>query len=187
MIGRLFIRFLRDPLFHFLVLGVGLFLIYSVLNGSASAPADRMVVDETLVVRLAEQFQRTWMRPPSRSELQALAEDFAKEQILYLEARALVLDQDDLVIRRRLRQKMEFINADLTEPKTPMDADLQAYFEANKDRFRLPDRFIFQQVHLNPDKHINGVLFYLWDDRSSSHLSISTETTTWHYMLYSMI
>ena len=157
MIHQKFLKLLREPLFHFLVLGVGLFMVYSLVNGSQHAPAGRIVVDEIQAQRLADQFQRTWMRPPTRSELQDLAEDFVKEEILYREALALGLDQDDLVIRRRLRQKMEFINADLTAPQPPMDADLQAYFDANKDRFRLPERFSFQQVYLNPDKHTGDV------------------------------
>ncbi|MEE4605402.1 MAG: peptidylprolyl isomerase [Desulfobacteraceae bacterium] len=127
-------------------------MVFSLVNSSVSVPAEQIVIDETQVLRLAEQFQRTWMRPPTRQELQGLAEDFVKEEILYREARALGLDQDDLVIRRRLRQKMEFIHADLTEPKPPMDADLQAYMDANKDRFRRPDRFSFQQIYFNPDK-----------------------------------
>jgi parvulin-like peptidyl-prolyl isomerase len=152
MIRHIFLKFLRDPLFHFLFLGAGLFMVFSLVNSSVSVPAEQIVIDETQVLRLAEQFQRTWMRPPTRQELQGLAEDFVKEEILYREARALGLDQDDLVIRRRLRQKMEFIHADLTEPKPPMDADLQAYMDANKDRFRRPDRFSFQQIYFNPDK-----------------------------------
>jgi hypothetical protein len=154
---RLLAKFIKDPLLHFLVLGAGLFVVYSVSNGSINEPADRIVIDEAQALRLAEQFQRTWMRPPTRQELQALAEDFVKEEILYREARALGLDQDDLVIRRRLRQKMEFINADLAEPQGPTDADLQAYFDINKDRFRSPDRFSFQQVYFNPDKHPGDV------------------------------
>ena len=92
------------------------------------------------------------MRPPTRQELQGLAEDYVREEILYREAQALGLDQDDLVIRRRLRQKMEFINADLTELQAPTDAQLLAYFEANQDRFRRPDRFSIQQIYLNPYK-----------------------------------
>jgi len=152
MIRHIFLKFLRDPLFHFLFLGAGLFMVFSLVNGSVSVPAEQIVIDETQVLRLAEQFQRTWMRPPTRQELQGLAEDFVKEEILYREAQALGLDQDDLVIRRRLRQKMEFLNADLTEPQPPTDAELQAYFDANQDRFRRPDRFSFQQVYLNPDK-----------------------------------
>jgi hypothetical protein len=152
MIRQIFFKFMRDPLFHFLVLGAGLFIVYSVVNGPASAPADRIVVDETQALRLAEQFQRTWMRLPTQHELQGLAEDFVKEEILYREARALGLDQDDLVIRRRLRQKIEFLNADLIEQPAPTDAQLHAYFEANRDRFRRPDRLSFQQVYLNPYK-----------------------------------
>ena len=157
MIRQISLRFLRDPLFHFLVLGAALFMVYSAVNGTAGAPADRIVVDETQALRLADQFQRTWMRLPTRQELQGLAEDFVKEEILYREAQALGLDQDDLVIRRRLRQKMEFLNADLVEPQAPTDAQLQAYFDANQDRFRRPDRFSFQQIYFNPDKRSGDV------------------------------
>jgi hypothetical protein len=67
-------KVLREPLVQFLALGVGLFLLYF-LNGDASrALPDRVVVDETDVARLTQQFQRTWMRPPTRKELEALAE-----------------------------------------------------------------------------------------------------------------
>jgi parvulin-like peptidyl-prolyl isomerase len=148
---------MREPLFHFLILGAGLFVIYFAVNGSTTKPADRIVVDETQMQRLAAQFQRTWMRPPTRPELQALAEDFVKEEILYREAQALGLDEDDLVIRRRLRQKMEFLNADLVEVQAPTEAQLLAYFDANQDRFRRPDRFRLQQVYLNPDKRQDDV------------------------------
>ncbi len=153
MMRQFFFKLLREPLFHFLILGAGLFIGYSAVSGSVSTQTDRVVVDETQALRLAEQFQRTWMRPPTRPELQALVEDFIKEEILYREALALGLDQDDLVIRRRLRQKMEFINADLTEPQAPTEAELQAYFDTNQDRFRRPDRISIQQIYLNPNKH----------------------------------
>jgi len=157
MIRKKLVSFMQDPLFHFLIMGAGLFMVFSMVNNSVSIPAEKILIDETQALRLAEQFQRTWMRPPTRQELQALAEDFVKEEILYREALSLGLDQDDLVIRRRLRQKMEFINADLTEPQPPLEADLQAYFDANQDRFRQPDRFSFHQVYLNPAKHTGNV------------------------------
>jgi hypothetical protein len=150
MSRRVFWQVFRDPLFHFLVLGAGLFFVYTAVNGSADQATERIVVDQTKALRLAEQFQRTWMRPPTRLELEGLVDDFVKEEVLYREALALGLDRDDLVIRRRLRQKMEFINEGVTELQTPTEADLQAYFHANRDRFRLPDRFSFQQVYINP-------------------------------------
>ena len=140
---------LREPLLHFLILGVGLFVLYSQFGQTETAPRDRILVDEAELTRLSEQFRRTWMRPPTREELRGLAEEFVKEEVLYREALALGLDQDDLIIRRRMRQKMEFLNADLTEQQ-PTDADLQAHLEANPDSFRRPARFSFQQVYLNP-------------------------------------
>ena len=157
MMRQIFLKLLREPLLHFLILGAGLFVVYSVVNGSVSTQIDRIVVDETQVLRLAEQFQRTWMRPPTRQELQALTEDYVKEEILYREAQALGLDEDDLVIRRRLRQKMEFLNADLAELQAPTDAQLQAFLDANRERFKRPDRFSFQQVFLNPYRRSDDV------------------------------
>ena len=150
---RLIQRLLREPLVHFLVLGAGLFLTYSLVNEGVDEAPDRIVVDEVRALRLAEQFQRTWMRPPTRQELEALVEDFVKEEILYREALALGLDQDDLIIRRRMRQKMEFLNADLAEQRVPTDAELQAYLDAHPDRFRRPPQLSFQQIYFNPERH----------------------------------
>jgi len=138
----------REPLLHFLVLGAGLFLLYTYVGDDSPGPADRIVVDEAEILRLAGQFQRTWMRPPSRQELAGLAEDFVKEEILYREALALGLDQDDLVIRRRMRQKMEFLNTDLAEQQAPGEAELQAYLNGHPDKFRQPARLSFEQIYL---------------------------------------
>ncbi|MEA3410487.1 MAG: peptidylprolyl isomerase [Pseudomonadota bacterium] len=145
-----FSRLIREPLLHFLVLGAGLFALYAGVNDGAAERDDRIVVDEEQVMRLAEQFQRTWMRPPTRPELEGLAEDFVKEEILYREALGLGLDRDDLVIRRRMRQKMEFLNADLVEMQSPADADLQAYLDTHPDRFRTAATTSFEQIYLNP-------------------------------------
>lgn len=143
-------RLLREPLLHFLLLGAALFLLYARFGDMDTTPSrERILVDEADLSRLSQQFQRTWMRPPTRAELEGLAEDFVKEEILYREALALGLDQDDPVIRRRLRQKMEFLNADLTELQ-PTDTDLEAYLQANPEAFRRPPRFSFRQIFLNP-------------------------------------
>ena len=150
--SHFFNRLVREPLVHFMVLGAGLFVLYSYAGGNTSEPADRIMVDEAEIQRLAEQFQRTWIRPPSRQELAGLAEEFVKEEILYREALALGLDQDDLVIRRRMRQKMEFLNSDLVEQQPPTDVELQAYLDANPQKFQQPARLSFQQIYLHGDE-----------------------------------
>ena len=74
------------------------------VNGRAGVPSKRIVVDEDQALRLAEQFQRTWMRPPTWQELERLTEDFVREEMLYRATQALGLYQDDLVISRNLPQ-----------------------------------------------------------------------------------
>mgnify|MGYP003694690725 CR=1 FL=1 len=103
---------LREPLLHFLVLGAALFGLFSLVGKKdAEAPA-KIVVSASRVATLADGFARTWRRPPTEQELQGLIEDYIRDEIFYREGRAAGLDRDDVVIRRRVRQKMEFLAED---------------------------------------------------------------------------
>jgi hypothetical protein len=141
-------RLLREPLVQFLLLGAGLFLLYHAVSPDPEVAPNRIVVDAGQVARLAQQFERTWLRPPTPVELSALIEGHVKEEILYREALALGLEKNDLVIRRRLGQKMEFLNEDASAQREPTDAELQAYLDANAKNFRAPARTSFRQVYL---------------------------------------
>jgi len=144
---------LREPLVQFLLLGAGLFALYSLVAVDTGARRDRIVVDAGQVTRLAQQFQRTWMRPPTRDELNGLIQDHVKEEVFYREALALGLDKDDLVIRRRMRQKLEFLNEDIVERRQPTDAELQALLDTSPDQFRIPARLTIRQVFVRPELH----------------------------------
>ncbi len=65
-------KLLREPLVHFLILGAGLFLLFSMVGDSGNPPADRIVVSVGQVTRLTEAFTRTWQRPPTEGELDGL-------------------------------------------------------------------------------------------------------------------
>jgi hypothetical protein len=144
-------RLLREPLLHFLLGGALLFVLYgSVANESPQAP-DRIVIDEARVASLAATFERTWLRPPTADELDGLVRDFVDEEILYREGLALGLDRDDLVVRRRLRQKVEFLHMDLVEREKPTEAELSAYLSDHRERFRDPARLSFRQLFVSPD------------------------------------
>ncbi len=110
---------LREPLVHFLLGGAVLFLVYGWVAGPESERPGRIVVSEQRVDMLGRSFERTWMRSPTESELQGLIDDYVTEEVLYREALALGLDRDDLVVRRRMRQKMEFLYDGLVERDPP--------------------------------------------------------------------
>jgi hypothetical protein len=142
---------LREPLLHFLLAGAVLFILFRVLNGGASGAPREIVISEARVEALAENFARTWMRPPTPEELRGLVDDYVAEEVFYREAIAMGLDRDDTVIRRRLRQKMEFISEDVAAAVEPTDAELQAYLDKHAEKFVEPPRLTFEQVFLSSE------------------------------------
>ena len=80
-----------------------------------------------------------------------MIQDRVREEVYCREAIALGLDRDDTVIRRRLRQKMEFVSDDVAAQAAPTDAELNAYLQAHPETFRVEPRFTFRQVYLDPE------------------------------------
>jgi hypothetical protein len=141
---------LAEPLLHFALLGAVLFGAYAALSGPAGPAEDEIIVSAGKIEHLATLFARTWQRPPTRAELEALVNEHVREEVAHREGRALGLDADDAIIRRRLRQKLEFIAGDLAEQALPSDADLEAYLAAHPEVFRIEPRLTFRHVYLNP-------------------------------------
>jgi hypothetical protein len=146
-------RLLKEPLLHFLLLGAAIFVAHSLITNRSSAEPGKIVITQRQVENLAFGFAKTWQRPPTEQELAGLVHDRVREEVYYREAMALGMDKDDTVIRRRLRQKMEFVSDDLAAQAEPTDADLNAYLKAHADKFPVEQRFTFRHVYLNPDKH----------------------------------
>lgn len=143
---------LREPLFHFLALGAVLFVI-GWATGDVQGPlGSRIVVTPGEVDRLAASFAATWQRPPTERELEGLVQDHIREEVYFREALNLGLDRNDIIIRRRLRQKMEFLTQDLADAVQPTDEELQAFLEANVDDYRIPDRYTVSQVLFRTDR-----------------------------------
>jgi PPIC-type PPIASE domain len=140
---------LREPLLHFLLIGLLLFLAYARLN-PGSGDANEIVVDQARIQEIARQFESTWSRTPQASELQGLIDTYVEDEILYREGVALGLDEDDLVIRRRIRQKLEVISEELSGDKAPTEAELMAWLQAHTDDYRQPPLVTFEQVYFGP-------------------------------------
>jgi hypothetical protein len=140
---------LREPLVHFLLLGGLLFLFFE-WRGSGGPTSSRIVITPGLVEHLASGFGRTWQRPPTDAELKGLIDDYVKEEIATREAVAMGLDRDDTIIRRRLRQKLEFLVEDAASSAPPTDAELQAWLDKHPQSFRAEPQLAFRQVYVSP-------------------------------------
>jgi hypothetical protein len=144
----LLIRLFKEPLVQFLLLGVGLYFTYSLFAPQPEVPREQILIDQPVVRSLEAAFEAVWKRPPTASERQGLIDDHIAEEVLYREAQKLGLDQDDVVIRRRMRQKMQFLLQDTLALAPPDEAALRAFYEAESERYEEPDRRSFQQLYL---------------------------------------
>jgi hypothetical protein len=142
-------RILREPLLHFLVLGAALFGLNALLSAHAPGRAS-IVVTKGRIESLATAFALTWQRPPTAQELEGLIRDYVREEVAVREAASLGLDQDDVVIRRRLRQKLEFVSGDAAAQAEPGDAELRAWLAAHPADFGTDPTCTFSQVFLDP-------------------------------------
>jgi hypothetical protein len=152
-VSGFFKRVIREPLVHFLAIGLALFVANAVINGPDEGPAgETIVISEGRVNQIAESFLLLSGRLPTREELAALVDDFVSEEVGYREAVAMGLDADDSIVRRRMRQKLEFLIEDGAASEEPTEAELQQWLDANPDAYRLPERRALRQVLASADK-----------------------------------
>ncbi len=152
---KLLIRILREPLLHFLFLGALLFGLYFWVGSPSmtSTNAKQINVSAPVIESLQATWQLQWGRKPTPQQLEKLVDNYVHDEVLYQEALALGLDDKDIIVRRRLIQKMQFLVEDVAGIKEPSDEVLQAYLEDHADRYTIPGRFSFNQVYFSQELH----------------------------------
>ena len=146
-------KLLREPLLHFLVLGLALFLLFNVVSGAKGGADRRIVVNDATAANIVRLYQRAWKRPVTPAELQGLIDSHVREEVLFREGVAMGLDRDDPVIRRRVLQKMGVITEESAARLAPADAELENYLRKHAERYRIPALVGFEQVMFDPVRH----------------------------------
>jgi hypothetical protein len=141
---------LREPLMHFLLIGAALFLVFDQVGDPVEVD-NRIVISQADLDILARDWLRRTGRPPSPQQVEQQLRQYIREQVLSREAVNLGLDRDDVIIRRRLAQKMQFLFDDLGQVPDPTDADLNVFMSKHVERFTLPATLSFRHIFLDPD------------------------------------
>jgi len=147
---RTFRGWLREPLLHFVVLGAALCAVY---RWAAPAPTAQIVLSPSVIQGLRQDHLRRTGSVPTREEEDGLIQRFVDDEVLYREAVAQGLDRGDVIVRRRLVQKMEFVLENLQPPVAPTDAELRTYAAAHSERYSVPARVALSHVFLSSDRH----------------------------------
>ena len=145
-------RLAKEPLVQFLLIGACIYGADALYGAPDEDVVDRtIVVDAGRVEAFIGDWERRWNRPPTRRELNAVISAFVREDILYRQAVAMGLDEDDPVTRRRMAQKLEFLTNDIALFKGPAEGELERYFQDTRELYREPDLIAFSQVFVDPD------------------------------------
>jgi peptidyl-prolyl cis-trans isomerase C len=148
---RLVRRLVREPLLHFLVLGAALFAWHRAV--APPAEGDAIVVTAAVQRGFRQEHLRRHGRLPTPEEERALVERYVDTEVMLREALALGLDRGDIIVRRRLVQKMEFVSASLEPHVAPTDADLEALLARNAERYMLASRLTLEHVFVSSGTH----------------------------------
>lgn len=146
-------RLLRDPLVHFLAIAAALLAIATAIR---PPEADERTIDVDRAALLEFiQFRSKAFEPSaagalldsmSAAERQALIDDFVREEVLYREAAALGLEQDDYVIKQRLIQKFEFAAEAAIGDEPPTSAEIELWYDMHKDDYATAPTATFSHV-----------------------------------------
>ena len=147
-------RWLREPLLHFLLIGLAVFAVYAYMQrGRGGVESSKQIVLSLDELRQMDMvFQSQWHRQPTPAEFQAMIEDKIREEILYREGLAMGLDKEDTIVKRRMAQKVQFLAEDVAAAHEPTAGELKAWFEKNSRKFALPSRYSFRHLYFSVDK-----------------------------------
>jgi len=141
-------KWLRDPLWVFIAIGVILFWL-----DSRSASDDLTIrVTESDIERLGAQWQAQTGRAATETELNGLVDQFIEEEVYYREALNYNLERNDTIIRRRLVQKLTFLTEDVATSAEPTTAELEDFYASNRENYRQPQKYSFRHVYFSRDR-----------------------------------
>ncbi len=148
------IKIAHNPITHILLFGFFLAIVLLIGFGIPTNKEDnrRIVITNTDVQQLWVAWKRTWQRDPTPAELRGQIQNFVREEVLYREALSRNYDRDDMVIKRSLVRKMDFLAEGQVQVKNITEDEIKAYYNLRRERYRFPPRISFSHIYFNLDK-----------------------------------
>jgi len=141
-----------EPFIQFIILGGLLFLLVTYIQHKKDRASREITVGKEQVSLMIINYKTQTGNLPSRQQLDAMIDNYIKEEISYREAKKIGLDKDDEIIRRRLSQKFDFLQTDLKEVPTPTEEELKQFYKNNPALFQKEATVSFSHIYFSTDK-----------------------------------
>jgi len=152
-----FKQLFSEPLVQFLILGVLLFLLTSYIRQHRDKQSREIIVDNERIGMMVMNYKTQTGDLPNKQQLDAMIDNYIREEISYREAKKIGLDKDDEIIRRRLSQKFNFLQTDLTETAQPSDKDLEQFYTQHPELFQTDATVSFSHIYFSTDDNTDNI------------------------------
>ncbi|WP_225205446.1 peptidyl-prolyl cis-trans isomerase [Novosphingobium huizhouense] len=144
----------REPLTHFVAIGIGIFLVSHVIEQRQSRY--NLTLTNADVLRIANSYAQQYGAQASPGQMRTMIDNAVREEIYLREGLALGLDKNDEIVRRRIAQKFDFLQQDQAAPREPAESQLRDWYAAHAARFAEPAKVSFEQRYFAPDQRGDG-------------------------------
>ncbi|PCJ42921.1 MAG: hypothetical protein COA71_05350 [SAR86 cluster bacterium] len=154
---------LKQPLLHFVVIGVLLFLFFS-FNDTSDEAVDESIITVDRATLLSymqyqanafnEEFFSQQLDSMDESQRGLLIEGYYREEALYREALAMGMDEGDYNIKQRMVEKLVFLlQGTVASVPQATEQDIERYYADNVAIYRRPASYSFTHVFVNDREH----------------------------------
>ena len=140
---------MTKKLLSFLCIGLAILLL-DIWFDSSNQDKNIVLYDDE-ILSLIEIWTAQVGRPPNEEDLKGIINQLVEEEILYREALKLGLDKDDIIIKRRLAQKIGFLKQE-EQSVPPTELQLKQYFESMEAEYVMDTRFSFTHLYFSKEK-----------------------------------
>jgi len=161
---KLFKIVTQEPLTHFLLLGLILFIYFDIISTDVQTQNKTVItLSSSEIIKLKTEYKHRYHKEIDKTQLQELIEQKFYEKLLIDEALSLnLVMQDDIIIKHLLKQ-MQFIMVNSKEFVEPTEEELLAYYKSNIQDYSHINRLSFSHIYFSKrdDKRIEELLTLL--------------------------
>ena len=122
---------MKQRLIIFVILGVFILAVDTIFNNESE---NRITIFESEINSLISTWVEQVGREPTINEVEGIIKQLSDEEILYREAVRLGLDKNDIIIKRRLAQKIGFLRQE-AETVLPTQDEVKEFYLKNSTFF----------------------------------------------------
>ena len=139
---------MKQRLFIFLILGILILSADLIFNDESE---DKITIFESEINSLIGTWVDQVGREPTIQEVDGIIKQLLDEEILYREAIKLGLDKNDIIIKRRLAQKIGFLRQE-ADSSLPSEKEINDFYNQNTKKYFVDKRITFSHIYFSESK-----------------------------------